>query len=97
MKLTEDEILNQLGTVEDWVREDKRIRRRFKFPSFAQAMQFVNQVADYAEQATHHPFIAIDFKAVTLQLTSWHAGGLTDADFLEARACDELFKQMTQH
>ncbi len=91
MRLSEEEIAERLVEVPDWALEDKRIRRRYKFSSFKDAIAFVNQVADSAERRNHHPFISIDFKFVTLELTSWHAGGLTETDFEEAQEFDSLY------
>ncbi len=37
------------------------IQRVFRFPDFKAAMQFVNKIADAAEQANHHPDIDIRY------------------------------------
>lgn len=74
-----------------WQLDDQTISRRYRFKSFSDAIAFTNAVAELAEARNHHPFIAIDFKFVTLRLTSWHAGGLTDEDFSEAQAVDVLY------
>jgi 4a-hydroxytetrahydrobiopterin dehydratase len=52
---------------------------------------FVARVSDAAERLNHHPFIAIDYKMITLRLTSWHAGGLTELDFIAAAEFDRAF------
>ena len=44
-------------------------------------MAFVNQVAELAESADHHPDILINYKRVTLTLSTHSAGGLTEKDF----------------
>jgi 4a-hydroxytetrahydrobiopterin dehydratase len=76
----------------EWTREDgKWIVRKYRFREFLQAVAFVNRVAEEAERLNHHPFIAIDYKLVTLRLTSWHAGGLTELDFTAAAAFDAAF------
>ena len=36
----------------------------------------------------HHPGIAIDYRRVTVKLTTWHAGGLTKLDVDSAEAYD---------
>jgi 4a-hydroxytetrahydrobiopterin dehydratase len=56
-----------------------------------QAIGFVNAVAREAERLNHHPFISIDYKVVTLRMTSWHAGGLTELDFTAAAAFDAAY------
>lgn len=90
-KLTEAELQQRLATVPDWQLEGKRIVKRFRFETFPAAIRFVDALAKIAEERNHHPFISIDYRVVTLQLTSWHAGGLTDMDFSEAMAFDALY------
>ncbi|UUZ82311.1 4a-hydroxytetrahydrobiopterin dehydratase [Paenibacillus sp. P26] len=49
-------------------------RQKYRFPSFPAAVTFVNEAARIAEEMNHHPMIAIDFRVVTLRLTTWSAG-----------------------
>ncbi|WDL98736.1 4a-hydroxytetrahydrobiopterin dehydratase [Alicyclobacillus sp. ALC3] len=93
-KLEEAAIARSLTNLPDWKREDKTILRRYRFGSFRSAIAFVNAVAELAEARNHHPFIAVDFKLVTVRLTSWHAGGLTDDDFTEAELVDGMYREM---
>ncbi|MFC5450460.1 4a-hydroxytetrahydrobiopterin dehydratase [Paenibacillus aestuarii] len=84
MKLTTAEIEERLAekAVAAWKTDDQKwIVRKYRFSEFMQGIAFVNEVARLAEANNHHPMIAIDYKMVTLRLTSWHAGGLTDLDF----------------
>jgi 4a-hydroxytetrahydrobiopterin dehydratase len=95
-KLTEERIHELLtAAASEWTREDgKWIVRKYRFREFLQAVAFVNEVAQEAERLNHHPFIAIDYKLVTLRLTSWHAGGLTELDFTAAASFDAKFAAM---
>lgn len=93
-KLEEAEVVRLLAQVPDWKREDKAISRRYRFGSFPAAIAFVGAVAELAEARNHHPFIAIDYKFVTIRLTSWHAGGLTAEDFAEAQLVDAIYGGM---
>lgn len=95
-RMSDEEIANRLADMPEWRLEEKTVWRRFRFRTFRLAMQFTNAVADVAEARNHHPFITVDFKLVTLRLTSWHAGGLTADDFDEAMAFDTLYADMTQ-
>lgn len=89
--LSEAEISHRLSGIPEWKRDGKFISRRYAFQSFMEAMAFTNRVAEVAERRNHHPFISIDYKMVTLRLTSWHAGGLTSADFDEAAELDKIY------
>jgi 4a-hydroxytetrahydrobiopterin dehydratase len=75
----------------DWRREGESIVRDAEFEDFAQAMAFVNRVADLAEEANHHPDILVHgWNKVRLTLTTHSEGGLTDNDFEMARRIDGL-------
>ncbi|HEU5141353.1 MAG TPA: 4a-hydroxytetrahydrobiopterin dehydratase [Bacillales bacterium] len=81
-RLSEEQIEAALAKVEGWKRTDpKWVEKRFRFKAFMDGVTFVNRIAELSEKVDHHPFISIDYKVVTLRLSSWHAGGLTDLDF----------------
>ena len=86
----DEDIRSRLGGSE-WTREGDEIVRNWQFKDFAQAMAFVNKVADSAEEANHHPDILVHgWNKVRLSLTNHSAGGLTEADFEMAKRFDEL-------
>jgi 4a-hydroxytetrahydrobiopterin dehydratase len=68
-----------------------RLRRRFRFKNFKKAMDFVNQVADLAEEEGHHPDFAIHWSKVELVLYTHKIGGLHENDFIMAAKIDLLF------
>ena len=75
----------------DWKREGDNIVRDWKFKDFAEAIAFVNRVAEAAEEANHHPDIIVHgWNKVRLSLTNHSAGGLTDVDFEMAGKFDGL-------
>lgn len=88
--LDDDDITARLEGGE-WRREGDEIVRDFKFDDFAQAIAFVNRVADAAEAANHHPDILVHgWNRVRLSVTNHSQGGLTDADFSLAKTIDGL-------
>jgi 4a-hydroxytetrahydrobiopterin dehydratase len=91
--LNETEIAGQLLSVPEWRREGAEIVRTFSFDNFIHAMEFVNQVAEKAEAAGHHPDIDIRYNRVRLALSSHDDGGLTQRDFDLASSIDVLVKQ----
>jgi 4a-hydroxytetrahydrobiopterin dehydratase len=75
----------------EWRREGDEIVRSWKFKDFAEAITFVNRVAEAAEAANHHPDIFVHgWNNVRLSLTNHSAGGLTEADFRIAAEFDKL-------
>lgn len=63
-----------------WERAEGGIRKRFRRSSFMDAVAFVNQIAELAELAQHHPDIHIRSRNVTVSLTTHEAGGITQLD-----------------
>lgn len=74
----------------DWIESDGALERTVELPSFADAIAFVNRVAELAEQENHHPDIAISYRKVTLRWTTHSAGGITDRDRELTRRTDAL-------
>ena len=75
----------------DWRRDGDCIAREWEFANFAQAVAFVNRVADAAESANHHPDIHLHgWNKVRLELSTHSEGGLTQADFDMAARIDDL-------
>lgn len=87
-KLAEDTIEQKLKEFSDWSLSGDAIQRTFNFDDFPGAIQFVNRIAELAEQQQHHPDIMIRYNKVTLTLSTHSAGGLTEKDFDFARATD---------
>lgn len=73
-----------------WELDGKRLQRAFRFPSFRLAMEFVNRVAEVAEEMNHHPDIAISYDKVSLALISHDSGGITRRDLALAARIDEI-------
>jgi 4a-hydroxytetrahydrobiopterin dehydratase len=73
-----------------WPEIDGALERTFELGSFAEAIAFVNRIAELAEREDHHPDIAVAYKKVTLRWTTHSAGGITDRDRELAARSDEL-------
>jgi 4a-hydroxytetrahydrobiopterin dehydratase len=54
---------------EGWNEVEGALERTFKFKDFAEAMAFVNRLAEAAESADHHPDIEIHWNRVKLRIT----------------------------
>jgi len=88
--LTDTEVKQSLGKLRGWQQSGKAIQRVYEFPDFKAAMQFVNKIADAAEQANHHPDIDIRYNKVTLALVSHDSGGVTERDVRMAETINQL-------
>jgi 4a-hydroxytetrahydrobiopterin dehydratase len=85
-----DELEVLLKKLPEWDLEDNTIVRALEFDEFMEAIDFVNAVAEIAEEAGHHPDIDIRWCTVTVRLTTHDAGGLTEADLDVAKKIDTL-------
>ena len=89
--LLEDEDLSSaLKKCPEWEYEKKSITRTVEFEEFMDAIDFVNDLAEIAEEAQHHPDITIRHTKVTLKLTTHDAGGVTELDVELAQRVDNL-------
>ena len=88
--LAETDLKQALTGLKGWSRNGPAIQRVFEFPDFKAAMQFVNKVADTAEQANHHPDIDIRYNKVILSLVSHDAGGVTQRDVQMAQNINQV-------
>lgn len=75
----------------DWqVIDQKKITQEFKFKDFVEAMQFVNKVAELAENEGHHPDIYIYYNKVKIELITHNIKGLSENDFVVAAKIEKL-------
>ena len=90
-KLTDESLKTALEALPEWHLDEGKLIRDYTFPDFVKAMAFVNQVAEIAEAANHHPDIDIRYNQVRLGLISHDSGGLTSRDInLATRIDSEL-------
>ena len=94
--LTEAEAEKLLTQVVGWKLDKNTIRKEFSFKTFREAMTFVNNTADLAEQEGHHPDIMIWYRVVTLVLTTHAINGLSINDFVLAAKIDKAFLDLKQ-
>ncbi|MCM2531453.1 4a-hydroxytetrahydrobiopterin dehydratase [Neobacillus pocheonensis] len=93
-RLSDTEISTAVAQLTGWKLDGKFIVKKYRFSEFLKGVAFVNEIANLSEEKNHHPFIAIDYKLVTLKLTSWSAGGLTDLDTALAKRYDAIYEQI---
>lgn len=75
----------------EWREDDGQLVRDLKFANFAEAMAFVNKVADAAEEANHHPDILVHgWNNVRLSLFTHSEGRITDSDREMAQTIEGL-------
>jgi 4a-hydroxytetrahydrobiopterin dehydratase len=75
----------------DWkVLDQKKIFREFSFVNYKHTMDFVNKVANLAEEEGHHPDMHVYYGRVEVELWTHAIDGLTENDFILAAKIDVL-------
>jgi 4a-hydroxytetrahydrobiopterin dehydratase len=88
--LSEEDSKKLHETLQGWTWSAKKLEKKFTFKNFREAMAFVNQVAEIAENEDHHPDISIFYNKVDLALWTHAANGLTENDFIVAAKVDAI-------
>ena len=88
--IAQADIKSMMKRIPEWDTNKKQIERTFEFDDFNQAIDFVNAVAEIADEEEHHPDIDIRWNKVHLVLSTHSEGGLTDIDFHVAEKIDTL-------
>jgi 4a-hydroxytetrahydrobiopterin dehydratase len=88
--MSDTEVKDALADLPGWELAGSEIVKEYTFADFAAAMAFVNQVAEAAEAANHHPDIDIRWNKVRLALSTHSEGGLTANDFALAAQIESL-------
>ena len=91
MALLDDSEIDERLSGSPWRHEGGVIVRDLDVPDFAAAVALVNDVADAAEEANHHPDILVHgYNKVRITLFTHSAGGVTEADIAMAATIDEI-------
>ena len=86
-----DESKALLAQLNDWELVDNHhLQKSYRFPNFAQALDFVDRVGAIAEEQNHHPDIFLAWGKVKIQIWTHKIDGLTESDFIFAAKVDAL-------
>ena len=92
--LTDAEIAVYRDQVPDWeiveIGGVKRLRRVFRFPDFASALRFTDEVGALAEKQGHHPALLTEWGRTTVEWWTHKIGGLHRNDMIMAAKTDAL-------
>lgn len=85
------ELAETLGN--EWqVVDNHHLTKRFEFPNFQTALDFVNQVGEYSENVNHHPEITFTWGRVDIEIYTHSIDGLRKEDFIWAANIETLFQ-----
>jgi 4a-hydroxytetrahydrobiopterin dehydratase len=92
--LLKDEEDKYITSLTGWsINRDKehRLEKEYSLLHFKDAISFVNQIADLAEEEGHHPNISINYNIVKIDLYTHAIGGLSENDFILSNKIDEIY------
>ena len=90
--LSEKEVAEYRKQIRDnWkVIENKKLLKEYLFENYRDSMDFVNRVANLAEDEGHHPVMHVIFGRVVIELWTHAIDGLSENDFIMAFKIDGL-------
>ena len=88
--LEAEDLDDALKKCPEWEVDGKSLVRTIEFEEFMEGIDFVNDLAEIADEVQHHPDIFIRYNKVTLTLTTHDAGGITESDIELAQRVDNL-------
>jgi 4a-hydroxytetrahydrobiopterin dehydratase len=82
-------LAGELGN--DWrVVNEHHLEKEYRFPDFAAALAFTNEVGALAEEQGHHPDICLGWGKAAITIWTHKIDGLTRSDFVLAAKIDAL-------
>jgi 4a-hydroxytetrahydrobiopterin dehydratase len=88
--LSSEEIERALADLSGWRYERGEILKNFKFPTFMDAIAFIDRVAEKAEAANHHPDLENHYNRVRVALHTWSEKAITEKDVALAREIESV-------
>jgi 4a-hydroxytetrahydrobiopterin dehydratase len=90
MRLSSEQISEQLKNLPGWTKKDEKLHRDFEFESFNQAFGFMTRAAMEIEKMNHHPEWFNVYNKITVDLMTHDAGGITENDIKLAKILNSL-------
>jgi 4a-hydroxytetrahydrobiopterin dehydratase len=91
-KLSDAEVQERHEALDGWEVRGDGLNKVYIFSSFAQAFQWMTDVAAFCEEIDHHPNWKNIVNRVAVTIYTHRDGGLTDLDFKLATRMDALFQ-----
>ena len=93
--MNKEEAEKYLKRIKSWKFIGNKIEKELKFKNFKKAMEFVNKVAELAEDEGHHPdMLVYSWNKVKITTYTHAIGGLSENDFILAAKIDKLLQQI---
>ena len=79
-RLSTEDIEKELEKLPGWRHDEGELHKQFKFPTFMDAIAFIDRVAVRADAMNHHPDLENSYTRVRVGLSTWSESGVTQKD-----------------
>lgn len=79
--LTSEEVAQGLEGLESWKIVERELIKVFRFGDYLEGIEFAGRCGKIAEEMNHHPDLLVQWRKVTVSISTHSAGGLTALDF----------------
>jgi len=92
----ENNMINEIALIFDpkklkWIESNDKLKRKFEFKDFNEALVFINKLSPICESMNHHPEIKWVYNKIELTLSTHDAGDkITELDHQLANKIDEI-------
>jgi 4a-hydroxytetrahydrobiopterin dehydratase len=88
--LSDEDISRTLEDLPGWRYGRGEIFKQYEFPTFLDAIAFIDRIAEVAEEANHHPDLENHYNRVRVALHTWSENAVTDKDVRLAHEIEAL-------
>jgi 4a-hydroxytetrahydrobiopterin dehydratase len=95
--LSRSQAESYLAQLEEWMLDTaaKQISKTYKFKDFMQVIDFINRIAQVAEEEGHHPDICFGWGRAEVKFTTHAIKGLSVNDFIMAAKVEEVYRAIS--
>jgi 4a-hydroxytetrahydrobiopterin dehydratase len=90
MSLSDEQIKNELKSLNGWTVKNRKLHKDFTFSDFTEAFSFMTKIALHAEKKSHHPEWFNVYNRVSIDLMTHDAGGITTNDVELAKFIESI-------
>ena len=84
------QIQEAMNRLSGWEIEEGKLVKIFNFQDFKQAREFIDKVANLADEQNHHPEISWQYDRIKIILFTHSINALSQDDFILAGKIDKL-------
>lgn len=90
-RLDEQAITGWLASNPGWRRDGEEVVREYRLPTFRRALALLVEISCLAERADHHPDLLLQYKRLTVRLSTHSVGALSSKDLQLAEEIDRAY------